>query len=374
MSFKHLTAEDRVSIATLLEEQRNNSYIARRLGIHRATVSREIKRNLTKPKPRQLALPVRPTILDTDCRQYRGRGIAQDKYEATAAYRQCVLAIRQHNRYYIAHNAHKRAKAKRRAANTTRTRLVHGSGSWPEQYVRQRLAEDQWSPEQIAGDLRRNHDTVIYPHTIYDYIYAAPDKTDLAKQLRHGGSPYRHKRGTNARIKARQANLPSIHDRPSVVDKRTRLGDLEGDTIVGLDKRDRIATHVDRACGECNIDLILQYNAVKLTDYTNHSITQNAALTHTITYDRGNEFADYERLAKQTGADIYFADAYHSWERGSNENLNGLVRQYFPKRSDFKTITPRQVAVVERKLNNRPRKRYNYRTPIEQRQYLLMHK
>lgn len=373
MSFRHITAADRVTIATLLEEERTNSYIARRLGVNRSTISREITRNQLRPKPRPAAPPTRPAILDTDCRHYRGRGMAQDKYEASVRYDQQRAAVRQHNRYYVAHEANKRATVRRHAANTKRTRLVYGSGSRLERYVRQRLAKDQWSPEQIAGDLQRNHAIVIYPQTIYDYFHRCPDKKQLVRHLRHGGNPYRHKRGTNARIKARQAALPSIHNRPEVVDKRTRLGDLEGDTIVGLDTRDRIVTHVDRACGECNLDLVLQYNAVKLTDRTSYSITQNAAPTHTITYDRGNEFADYERLAKRTGADIYFADAYHSWERGSNENLNGLVRQYFPKRSDFNTITPRQVAVVERKLNNRPRKRYNYRTPIEQRQYLLKH-
>ena len=93
--------------------------------------------------------------------------------------------------------------------------------------------------------------------------------------------------------------------------------------------------------------------------------------TYTITYARGNEFADYERPVKRGKAKVFFADAYHSWERGSSENFNGLVRQYFPKRSDFKLINPRQVRLVEMKLNNRPRKRYNYRTPIQQRQYLL---
>ncbi len=91
----------------------------------------------------------------------------------------------------------------------------------------------------------------------------------------------------------------------------------------------------------------------------------------TITYDRGNEFAEYEQLNNRTKAKIYFADAYCSNQRGSNENLNGLVRQYFPKRSDFKKITNRHIKIVETKLNNRPRKRYNYRTPIQQRQYIL---
>ena len=101
------------------------------------------------------------------------------------------------------------------------------------------------------------------------------------------------------------------------------------------------------------------------------TIQQKPGVIHTITYDRGNEFAEYQFLEVRANTKIYFADAYCSNQRGSNENLNGLVRQYFPKRSDFKNITPRQVKLVEIKLNNRPRKRYNYRTPIQQRQYLL---
>jgi len=372
MSFKHITAEDRSAITTLLQEQRTPAYIARRIGVNRSTIGREIKRNQIKPKPVPLAqLPTRPAILDIDCRHKRGSGLAQDKYEAADAYAKQASEARRHNSYYVAREANKRATVRRTVANRQRTRLVYGSHSWLETYVRHQLTREQWSPDQITGDLRVNHNVVIYPQTIYDYIYLCPDKKRLVKHLRHGGNPYRHKRGTNARIKARQANLPSIHKRPAIVAKRTRLGDLEGDTIVGLDKKDRIATHVDRASGECNLGLVLSYDANKIADLTTRIVKHNPVLTHTITYDRGNEFAEYERLANQTKAKVYFADAYHSWERGTNENLNGLVRQYFPKRSDFKVITPRQVRVVERKLNNRPRKRYNYRTPIQQRQYLL---
>lgn len=371
MSYKHINAEDRQTLATLINEQRNSSYIARRIGVNRSTISREIKRNQTKPRPVIQAQPPRPAILDVDCRHKRGSGLAQDKYEAAREYHQQVLAAKRHNRYYVVREANKRAVSRRIVANQERTRLVYGSHSWLETYVRRCLTKDQWSPEQISGDLRINHNTIIYPQTIYDYIYLCPDKQRLVKHLRHGGNPYRHKRGTNARIKARQAALPSIHQRPAIVAKRTRLGDLEGDTIVGLDKTDRIATHVDRASGECNLGLVLGYDANKIADLTTQAIKHSPVPTHTITYDRGNEFAEYERLEKQTKANVYFADAYHSWERGTNENLNGLVRQYFPKRSDFKAITSGQVKLVERKLNNRPRKRYNYRTPIQQRQYLL---
>ncbi len=371
MSFKHITVADRSAIATLVSEQRSNSYIARRIGVNRSTIGREITRNQIKPKPEQLAqAPPRPAILGVDCRHTRGSGLAQDKYEAAAAYAKQLSETKRYNRYYVADEANKRATNRRAVANQERIRLVYGSHSWLETYVRRHLTKDQWSPDQIAGDLRINHGVVIYPQTIYDYIYLCPDKKRLLKHLRHGGNPYRHKRGTNARIKARQANLPSIHQRPAIVAKRTRLGDLEGDTIVGLDQKDRIATHVDRACGECNLGLVLGYDAARIATLTTRTIKRNPVVTHTITYDRGNEFAEYERLANQTKASVYFADAYASWQRGTNENLNGLVRQYFPKRSDFKTITPRQVRIVERKLNNRPRKRYNYRTPIQQRQYL----
>ena len=116
---------------------------------------------------------------------------------------------------------------------------------------------------------------------------------------------------------------------------------------------------------------MLNYDAVKIANLTTRVVKHSPVPTHTITYDRGNEFAEYEQLEKQTKTKIYFADAYCSSQRGSNENLNGLVRQYFPKRSDFKIINPRKIRQVEIKLNTRPRKRYNYRTPIQQRQYLL---
>jgi IS30 family transposase len=373
MSFKHINAEDRQTIAVLINEQRPSSYIARRIGVNRSTIGREISRNQVKPKPELRVWPTRPAILDIDCRHKRGSGLAQDKYEAAAIYTKQALEVRRHNRYYVGSEATKRAASRRAAANRQRIRLVRGSDSWLERYVHDRLVYDQWSPEQMSGDLRHNHNVIIYPQTIYDYIYLCPDKKRLLKYLRHGGNPYRHKRGTNARIKAREANLPSIHKRPTIVMKRTRLGDIEGDTIVGLDHTDRIATHVDRASGECRLGLSLGYDARKITNLAEQAVKRSPVPIHTITYDRGNEFSDFERLEKHTNAKVYFADAYSSWQRGSNENLNGLVRQYFPKRSDFKAITPRQLHVVEIKLNNRPRKRYNYRTPIQQRQYLLSH-
>jgi IS30 family transposase len=260
-------------------------------------------------------------------------------------------------------------------------KLVAGSGSWLEEYLLEQLTREQWSPEQIAGDLRRNHGMTIWPQV----IYASPEKKQLLPHLRRGGSRYHHRHGTNARMKAGRSKLPSIHDRGLMVEQRVRLGDWEGDTVVGLDHKDRILTHVERACGECRLGLVLGYDAHKIADRTVRTLAEALVPVRTITYDRGSEFADWERVQHATDAriyvavsqsttalavGIYFADAYSSWQRGTDENLNGLVRQYYPKRSDFKGITPRQQQRTERKLNTRPRKRYNYRTPIQQREFL----
>jgi len=130
-------------------------------------------------------------------------------------------------------------------------------------------------------------------------------------------------------------------------------------------------TYVDRSSGECLIGLVLSFNAAKIAAKTWRLAQTNQSKLGSITYDRGIEFAEYESIQRQTDSKIYFADAYSSYQRGSNENLNGLIRQYYPKRSDFKYLTQKQVTIVQNKLNNRPRKRYNYRTPVEQRAYLL---
>jgi transposase, IS30 family len=370
-SFKHITAEDRTKIATLLDEQKTNSYIAKRLKLHRSTIGREIKRNQINPRPNNQPPPERPRILDTDCRHFRGSGRAKDKYEAMEKYNKQLREFRNSNKFYNSKVANKTTKDRRTLASQKRIRIAESSESWIEKYVLENLTQNQWSPEQISGSLKKNHSISISPQTIYDYIYNSTDKKNLVKHLRRGGNNYRRKHGTHARAKARQASLPPIELRPEIVQERTRLGDLEGDTVVGLDKKDRILTHVDRASGECSLSLILGYDADKIEQATRQSVRRAAVPVKTITYDRGTEFAQYERLQRKAKVDVYFANAYHSWERGTNENLNGLARQYFPKRSDFKSITQRQLKIVENKLNNRPRKRYNYRTPIQQREHLL---
>ncbi len=371
MSYKHIKPEDRIVIDTLLSESRTKAYIARRLGVDRSSVGREIARNSGKPKPKPSKAVARPKILDMDGRRLRGSGFTKTKYEALATYNRAMAKQAVKNKYYYAGLANKRTKARHKKANQKRLRLVHGSGSFLEKYVLEKLARQQWSPDQIAGRLLEYHAIRISPQTIYDYIYNSGDKKQLVKHLRHGGNKYRRKHGTVARVKNTKNNLPSIHTRDPVIETRTRLDDYEGDTVVGLDKKDRLLTYVDRTSGECLIGLVLGFDARKIARKTLQLATANGAALGTVTYDRGTEFADYETIIRQAKAAVYFADAYSSYQRGSNENLNGLIRQYYPKRSDFKGLTQVQVTKVQTKLNNRPRKRYNYRTPVEQRAYLL---
>jgi IS30 family transposase len=371
VSYKHIKPEDRIVIATLLDELCTKAYIAQRLGVHRSTIGREIVRNSSKQKPKVSGPIARPKILNIDGRKLRGSGFTKTKYEALDTYNKAVAKQRVKNKYYYAGLATKRTKARHKKANQKRLKLVHGSGSFLEKYVLEQLRSEQWSPDQIAGKLGKDYSIQLSPQTIYDYIYNSGDKKELVSHLRHHGNRYRRKHGTIARVKNNKNKLPSIHGREQVIETRTRLDDYEGDTVVGLDTKDRLLTYVDRTSGECLIGLVLGFNASKIAAKTLRLARANRTKLGTITYDRGIEFADYESIQKQTDSKVYFADAYHSWQRGSNENLNGLIRQYYPKRSSFKHLTQREVNRIQNKLNNRPRKRYNYRTPVEQRAYLL---
>lgn len=370
MSYRHINSEDRIVIATLLDESRDYSYIAKRLGVNKSTIGREVSRNAAKRKLKHPKVVPRPKLLDYDGRKSRSSGLTKEKYQAIADYNEALAVAAKANKYYYAGSAGKKARTRRKTANQLRIRIVHGSDSFLEQYVLDNLIHDQWSPEQIAGRLTEYLDESISPQTIYSYIYSSPEKKLLVQHLRQGGNKYRRKHGTIARIRNNRNNIPSIHDRDPVIETRTRLNDYEGDTVVGLDTKDRLLTYVDRTSGECLIGLVLGFNAIKIANETSRLAKTNGSVMGTITYDRGIEFAEYEAIAKQTSSNVYFADAYSSWQRGTNENLNGLLRQYFPKRSNFKNLTQKQVTVVQDKLNNRPRKRYNYRTPVEQRAYL----
>jgi IS30 family transposase len=218
------------------------------------------------------------------------------------------------------------------------------------------------SPEQIAGALALAG-RYIAASTIYRYI--AERAPHLKQFLRSKKGKYRRKRGTKIREKAReQAKKRRIDERPKIVERRSRLGDWEGDTVMGRDKRVRIVTFVDRRSGYLIAFLLPKMRAELLTSLTlRHFRSIPKTKRKTFTLDNGTEFSDWERLEKKSGATVYFAYPYHFWERGSNENTNGLLRQYFPKDLDFNLITSEELASVVRRLNDRPRKRLGFKSP-----------
>ena len=220
------------------------------------------------------------------------------------------------------------------------------------------------SPEQIAGVLKREGPSLA-ASTIYRYIHErAPH---LAQYLRSAKGKYRRRRGTKIREKARErAKKRRIDERPTVVDRRGRIGDWEGDTLMGRDKRVRIVTLVDRRSRYLIAFLLPKMNARLLTSLALQKLRHlPRAKRKTLTLDNGVEFSDWETLEKRSGMTVYFAYPYHAWERGTNENTNGLLRQYFPKTMDFNLITPQELAHAVRRLNDRPRKRLGFRSPKE---------
>jgi len=218
------------------------------------------------------------------------------------------------------------------------------------------------SLEQISGTLAQRKQSVV-PSTIYRYIKErAPH---LKQYLRSQKGKYRRRRGTKTREKEReQKKKRRIDERPNIVERRGRLGDFEGDTLMGRDKRVRIVSFVDRRSGYLIAFLLPKMNAELLTFLAlKHFRYIPKKKRKTITLDNGTEFSDWERLEKKSGMTIYFAYPYHAWERGTNENTNGLLRQYFPKSLDFNVITSTELAYAVRRLNNRERKRLKFKSP-----------
>lgn len=265
---------------------------------------------------------------------------------------------------YRGGSAHIRAMARRKVAKSSALKIENN------QMLRRHIARKLkllWSPEQIAGRLRRvTERTIICHETIYTFVYEK--RPDLIKYLRRQKNKYRKKRGTKARMyQAKALQIRRIEERPPVVETRTRVGDWEGDTVVGKEKTQRILTYVERKSGMAIAEKLSVVSAEiveKRSEVLFQSVPSSVRLT--LTRDNGTEFGDYDKmLERQTGMSVYRANPYHSWERGTNENWNGLIRQFFPKGTFFATITNDQVQQAVRMLNNRPRKRLGYCTPRE---------
>jgi transposase, IS30 family len=301
MNYTHLTQEERYQIYALKKAGHKQSEIASVLERSASTISRELARNSGR-------------------RGYRPK------------------------------QAHCKS-VERRANNARRI----DEATW--QFAEEMLAQD-WSPEQISGH------AAISTETVYQRIYA--DK-------RAGGSLWKSLRCQKQRKKRygkieRRGVIPnrlSIEDRPAIVETRRRIGDWEADTIIGKNHRQAIVSIVERKSGFTLIRKVERKTAQAVAEAMTSLLKPYRSKVHTVTSDNGKEFAGHEEIAAALKADFYFAHPYASWERGTNENTNGLIRQYFPKNRDFTTITQQEINTAMERLNNRPRKRLGFRTPSQ---------
>ena len=228
----------------------------------------------------------------------------------------------------------------------------------------ERLLCQQWSPEQISGRLRLERHRTVSHERIYLYVYA--DK-------RRGGLLHLHLRSQKKQRKRyggyiRRGQIPNrigIEQRPAIVASKRRFGDWEADTIIGARHQGGILSLVERKSKLTRLHKLASKAASEVKDRTISLLAPLADRVHTITVDNGKEFVLHEEITAALQAAIYFSHPYAAWERGLNENTNGLVRQYFPKKHDFTAIANRDIQLVEQLLNNRPRKTLGYRTPNE---------
>ena len=257
----------------------------------------------------------------------------------------------------------KQADAKARARRSEASRTPKKLTPKLQDTIKEKLLED-WSPEQISGRLKLEGKAISH-ETIYQFVWR--DKRSggkLYKHLRHRGKRY-NKRSSG---KAGRGCIPDRIDitaRPSIVETKSRIGDWEGDTIIGAKHKGAIVSYVDR---HSKFTLLKKIDRKMADLVTKATVDKMAGLPHpirTITYDNGKEFAAHKDIAGALNAKCYFATPYHSWERGLNEHTNGLVRQYLPKSTEFTEVSDDEIQAIENRLNNRPRKVLQYKTPFE---------
>jgi IS30 family transposase len=308
----HLTIRQRYEIATLRNQNFSQSEIANTIGKDKSVISRELSRN---------------------CDARNGL------YKAELAQKKTDL--RHENK-------------PKKVYFTTEVRA----------YVIKYL-EKEYSPEQIVGYAEKEKIQCVSIERIYQFVW--DDKKQgggYHKHLRTQGKKYR-KRGQAKDKRGQIIDRVDISKRPAIVEEKIRIGDLEMDLIIGKDHQGALLTINDRATGVLKMAKIDSKEAAVIEAKAIELLEDWQPYLHTITTDNGKEFANHKNLAKTLCIAFFFARPYHSWERGANENLNGLVRQYFPKKSDFTLITVKQVNEAVDKLNNRPRKRFGFKNPNE---------
>ena len=310
---KHLTLCQRYKIEALLALNFNKSQIADQVNVHRATIGRELNRN----------------------------SLNKRFYDADLAHKLYIVS-------------------KQQAGSRPKKPIIE---IHPQ--IKKRL-ELQFSPEQICGQLDLEQKPRLSHTSIYQLIWQ--DKKNggrLFKNLRQSAKKKRKKYGSVKDNRGNIKNRISIEQRPNIVDKLIRIGDWEADTIIGSNHKSLIISLTERRSMFQLLKKVKNKSAKQVSKAIIKMIKDSNLPAHTMTFDNGKEFADHESIAKSLALKTYFAHPYSAWERGLNENQNGLVRQYFPKKTDFQKISHQQVKKVQDLLNCRPRKSIDFYSPIQ---------
>jgi IS30 family transposase len=309
-TYTQLTRGKRYQIRALLKAGFSQSKMAFSLKVHKSTISREIRRN-----------------------------------KGDKGYRPV--------------QAHEKALARRFAA-PKRIKMTPVMIELVEHYILQ-----DFSPEQVSGFLDRNHELKISHETIYKHIWS-DKKTGgtLYKHLRHSNRKHRKRYGTK-QLRGRIAGQVSIDLRPAIVDAKTRTGDWEIDTVTGKNSKGYLLTAVERKSKFVLVKRVADRQSDQVAKAVVRLLRPYKENVLTITADNGKEFSQHTKISKRLKADFYFAHPYHAWERGLNENTNGLLRQYFPKRMDFQKIDDKYINYAMDRLNSRPRKTLGFAAPNE---------
>lgn len=310
--YHQLTSDERYTLSALKKEGYNNSAIARCLGRHRSTIGRELRRNQTT------------------------------------------------------HDGRYRPEKAQHYTNGRRRRSRRGSQFDDEVFAKiDAMLEQWWSPKQISGILRKSNQISISHETVYRYIW---------KDRTRGGLLYTHLR-QSGKLKRKRYRYPDsrgklpgkrmITERPDYINSRAQRGHWEIDTVMGKGDNHCIVTLVERKTGYVLIGKLKSRTVANLNARVINLILQHPCAFKTITADNGTEFHGYKQIERKTGVKFYFANPHHSWERGSNENTNGLIRQYLPKGRSMAHVTQWRCNEIAFSLNTRPRERYGFNKPME---------
>ena len=259
---------------------------------------------------------------------------------------------------YRAERADERALARRRRS---RRNLRLGRVEWERVEA---LLESEWSPEQIAGYFRESGEMEVSHERIYQHVWGDRERGGRLWEHLRGARKQRRKRSGRKDSRGRLAGKRAIGERPPVVEERRRVGDWEIDTVHGSGKA-CVVSLVERKSGYVLIGKLEACTVEQTNGRTEWLMKRHRGKFLTITGDNGTEFHGYAELEKLSGVKFYFAPPHHAWERGTNENTNGLIRQYLPKRQSMEELTQKECDAIADKLNNRPRKRHGYKTPNE---------